>query len=289
MISLRNSVSPLRRHAKATRVFCAAAGVMLAIAFSEAQSAFEYERGSLGSFALGGGIDLQEPAALDLLCNPALEFDRQLSADAWGSRLYNMSEYELGAGAIALNVGCLTFGGAAIQLTGSQFYWERESSVVFAGQLMEGLRCGMRLYRREIEFAEGYGRFSLTGVSIGGTYGAGTRLKLGVAIENLNRPRYSDGDNPAQISGRVDICYQLHSRARVVMRQQFSAAVADRFSIGQRIDLFGQASLLVGVGTNPTELGGGVSFDFLGFKVEYGYRDNVYLGGTHRVGMTWSH
>ena len=69
--------------------------------------------------------------------------------------------------------------------------------------------------------------------------------------------------------------------------EDISNQYSERVRIGQRLQLVEQLDLLIGLSTNPTELSGGVIIDFLGFEVEYGYRDNVYLGGTHRVGMIW--
>jgi len=261
--------------------------LILAINVPQLRAAFEYEHGSLRAFALGGAVNSFSGTALDLLTNPAIPVGHSVSAEGWLSRLYNLHDFELGAGAVAATHKRITVGIAETQLTGSDYYWENELSGVVAFGLKQNLRLGIRLDRRELEYAFGYGRFSLHALSAGLWWQPRNRVSIGVALASVNSPRFTEAEEPLPLTGRFDIGFTVSERVRVYTTQEFEDELADRLKFGQELQLSNELDLLIGVSTNPTELSGGGGIDFLGFTVEYGYRDNVYLGGTHRVGMTW--
>ncbi len=285
MTSPRSSVLPWRLYASIITALVLVVGTWC----DSAEAAFEYERGSVTSYALGGVVATDEALALDLLQNPAVFIDGHVAVEGWVSRLYNLDDFDLGAGAALINYRLFTAGVAAVQLTGSDFYWEKEVSGLLAVSPWTHFRIGLRADRRTVEYALGYGRFGLTSFSAGAWWKLSPSLSLSGAIADFNRPRFSKNAEPVPITGNFSIACQLTPAVHVYATQDIAADYADRFRIGQKLAITRQVKLLIGLGTSPTELSGGVIFDFLGFTVEYGYRDNVYLGGTHRVGMSWSY
>lgn len=254
-----------------------------------ANAAFEYERGSVASYALGGVIAADRTCALDLLINPSIPVEGNVTAEGWVSRLYNMGDFELGAGALAVRYRAVTTGFAAVQLTGSDFYWERETSGIVGLSVSRSFRVGARVDFRELEYAHGFGTFNLASVSMGLWWQATARMNVAIAVNGINRPAFTEQSRQLPLSSNVSLSYSLNSAVSIYGMQEFSDDYSDRLRIGQKLIVADRFSLLMGLSTNPTELSGGVILDFFGFAVEYGYRNNVYLGSTHRVGMSWSY
>ena len=59
----------------------------------------------------------------------------------------------------------------------------------------------------------------------------------------------------------------------------------DRLSLGQRVNIGQGLALRVGIRTEAVDISGGLSLKIDKFFFDYGYSDNAYLGGTHRIGL----
>lgn len=253
------------------------------------QAAFaELPRGSTSAFALAGTPNLTGPAPLDLSVNPALSFNSSLTLEGIASRLYEMSDFDIAAGAAVFSRGRISFGLAAAQLVGLDYYAER--SLLFAVSIAphRRWRFGFGFEQQRIEFAEGYGNLSMLAISFGTLINPNDRLWLGGSVGNINRPRFDRQDEPLPLYGLFAAAYQATPSVTIILAHHLNERYPGRFSLGQQWAVVEDLDLLFGLETEPLEISGGFSLKLRGFNFEYAYRNNVYLGGTHRVGLRFS-
>lgn len=260
----------------------------LGIALSIEQTAFaELPCTSVTSFALGGAIRLSSPPLLDIYLNPALADSNRYGLEFSAARLFEMSDFDIGAGAFAYRFRGISTTAAITDLLGADYYSERSSFFAVSVSPVHGFRVGAGLEQRHLEYGEGYPGASLYSFSLGGVVALRERLHVAAAILDLNGPRYCDADSRLPLRTELAASYSV-SPITVALAHHMNSRLPDRFSMGQAISLTKDFELLFGIESEPLELSGGFSFKLRGFNFEYGYRNNVYLGGTHRVGLRYS-
>lgn len=255
------------------------------LAASRVHAAFEYPVGSVPSYAKAGTVNLQHPSALDLYLNPALACGGKTGVDLYLSRLYNLEDFQLVSGAALLDRGRFSIGGGVTQLSGSDYYWERSYLIAAAVSLLCRLRAGLSVNHLRLEYADGYDGISLTSLSLGAFWTAQEKLAFGAVARNLNRPHYGSGSQSLPLTGELAVSYVFSGAFSFHLTQHLEEKVRDRVFIGQQMNLTKELTLYLGLATEPTEVGGGFSLGIGGFMFDYGFRDNVYLGGTHRFGL----
>jgi hypothetical protein len=254
---------------------------------STLSAAFEYPVGSVNSFALAGNLNLRESSPLDLYLNPALRFLQQVGVDLSLSRLYNMPDFDLASGAAVWNYRRFTLGVGSTQLTGSDYYWERSYLLSASTSLYRNTRVGVSANYLRVEFSEGYRSLDLLSFNVGGLWDIRDNLSVAASLHNLNRPRFAGQSKPLSLAGSICAAYVFSPDFTIVASERFAESLHNRFSLGQQINLLHDFSLRFGIASDPTEFGGGFSLRIRGLFFDYGFRDNVYLGGTHRFGLRY--
>lgn len=255
--------------------------------YSQIASA-ELPRGSAASFALGGTPNLFQPSPLDISLNPALSCSARLSFEGIASRFYELSDFDIASGAVAYRHRMVTFGISAVQLIGAEYYSERDFRGVASLAPKHFLRFGVGLEHQQIEFGEGYGKTSAVAISLGALFVPTSRAALAISVDRINRPRFDRQDDHLPLRGHVSATFLATPSLTVVMSNHFDESYPDRFCLGQQITIVKDFDLLLGLTTEPFEISGGFGLKLRGFNFEYAYRNNVYLGGTHCVGLRYS-
>ncbi|GEM_PF-2870656 len=266
--------------------------IALLFALTGAQAvhgAFEHPIGSVLSFARAGSVNLYRSSPLDLYVNPAVRVDRKISADLSWSRLYNMSDFQLASGAASVNHRGLSVGIGTTQLAGAEYYWERSYLLAGSMALPYHLGVGASVNRLCVEYGEGYSGLSMTALNIGLVCHLRETLIVGLAARNINQPHYESGSQSLPLIGEFSVSYVFSDAFSFHLTHHLEEKVRDRFVFGQDINVTKELSLCLGIATDPTEFGGGFSLAIRSLTFDYGFRDNVYLGGTHRLGLRYVH
>lgn len=260
---------------------------VLLIGTESASGAFEYPTGSVPAFAKAGCVDLHRPSSLDIYANPALRVPGKIGVDLSLSRLYNLSDFQLASGAASINRQTFSLTIGSTQLTGSNYYWERSYLLAGSVGLPYRLRVGVSANYLRVEYAGGYHSLGLTALNVGVAWCARQAVAVGVVARNINRPHYRSGSQSLPVIGETSVSYAFSDAFSLFLTQHLEENVRDRFFIGQKVNVTREFSLHLGLATEPTEISGGFSLGVGSLMFDYGFRDNVYLGGTHRFGLRY--
>jgi hypothetical protein len=250
-------------------------------------AAFEYPSSSVPAFAKAGCVNLHKPSSLDLYANPALRISGKIGVDLSLSRLYNMSDFQLVSGAASIDCKMFSLTVGSTQLTGSDYYWERNYLLAGSVGLPFCLRVGASANYLRVEYADGYCGLGLTALNLGVAWYAGESVVVGAVARNVNRPHYKSGSQSLPLIGEISVSYVFSDAFSFLLTQHLEENVRDRFFVGQEVKVSKELSLYLGLATEPTEISGGFSLGVGGLMFDYGFRDNVYLGGTHRFGLRY--
>jgi hypothetical protein len=110
---------------------------------------------------------------------------------------------------------------------------------------------------------------------------------VGGAARNINRPQYQSGSQSLPLIGEISVSYVFSEAFSFLLTQHLEERVRDRFFVGQEVNIAKEFTLHLGLATEPTEISGGFSLGVGSLMFDYGFRDNVYLGGTHRFGLRY--
>ncbi|TFH64007.1 MAG: hypothetical protein E4G91_07155 [Candidatus Zixiibacteriota bacterium] len=262
--------------------------LVLMIGTEPASGAFEYPSGSVKSFAKAGCVNLHKPSPLDLYIDPALRILGKIGVDLSLSRLYNMSDFQLVSGAASLDRKTFSLTVGSTQLTGSDYYWERSYLLAASVGLPYRLRVGASANYLRVEYAGGYSSLGLTALNLGVAWHAHETVALGVVARNVNRPQYTSGSQSLPLTSEISVSYIFSDAFSFFLTQHLEEKVRDRFFVGQEVNVSKEFSLNLGLATEPTEISGGFSLGVGSLIFDYGFRDNVYLGGTHRFGLRYT-
>lgn len=259
----------------------------LLIEVDSASGAFEYPTGSVRSFAKAGCLNLHKPSPLELYVNPALEIPGKIGVDLSLSRLYNLSDFQLASGAACINHKALSLTAGYTQLTGSDYYWERSYLLAGSVGLPYHARIGVSANYLRVEYTGDYRSFGLTTLNFGIAWYAHKAVAVSAAARNINQPHYRSVSQSLPLIGEFAISYVFSDAFSFHLTHHLEENVRDRFFIGQEAGITKEFSLHLGIATEPTEISGGFSLAVSGLMFDYGFRDNVYLGGTHRFGLRY--
>ena len=281
--SRRKRASQLRRRSE----FFLLVGFILAVLTTQDIFA-ELPRGSISSFALGGTPNLISAGPLDMAINPALASCSTYAVEVMASRLHEMSDFDVAAGAAQYSYRNLSFGIVVNQLVGLDYYADR--SLLLAATIAPHRiwRLGVGIEHRRLEFGEGYGTVSTVTASCGIVVRLNDKAAIALSGLNINRPKFDSNDDPLPLAGQIAATYIANATLTIVFAHQIEERYPDRFCIGQQVTIVKDVDILIGLTTEPFEISGGLSIKLRGFNFEYAYRNNVYLGGTHRVGLRFS-
>ena len=260
---------------------------VLLVGAETAPAAFEYPSGSVPSFAKAGCVNLHKPSSLDLYINPALRISGKIGVDLSLSRLYNMSDFQLVSGAASIDRKTFSLTVGSTQLTGSDYYWERSYLLAASVGLPYRLRIGASANYLRVEYAGAYCSLGLTALNLGVAWYAHEAVVVSAVARNVNRPHYKSSSQSLPLISEISVSYAFSDAFSFFLTQHFEENVRDRFFVGQEVNIAKELSLHLGLATEPTEISGGFSLGVGGLIFDYGFRDNVYLGGTHRFGLRY--
>ncbi len=262
--------------------------LVFALSAETAAATLEEQAGSIQSFAMAGAVDLFKISPFSTLLLPALSPERGVGVEANWGRMHGMSEFELYSAAAGYVRGHWAGVIGLQQLGGSEFYWERNFGLAMSRQLAGPFRIGLRGAYQAVEFGEGYRSLDRFSWGCGAVLEIDSSLRAAIAGHNLGAGRFTDGTEATPRSVLIALGWAPTDELTVSLMHDVIEHLPDRFHAGQRLKIAGPLALLVGIATNPTDFAGGATIKVGGIEFEYGYRNNVYLGGTHRFGVLYA-
>lgn len=236
---------------------------------------------------MSGAVDLLDVSALDLYAHPAIGLETRWQLDLSATRLYDMPDFTLGSAAAVARFGKAGLGLTTTQLTGSDFYWERSYTGVLSWQLFQHCRIGLAGSYQLLQFDGGYDELSFITLSLGTAIILDNNAQIAVSIHNINKPAYFSGGQSLPHKAELSGAYRFSDLLSFFSTYHIEEAMPDRFSVAQKATLNGQCALRLGLQTNPLDVSGGISVRVGKFCFDYAYGDNIYLGGTHRIGLRY--
>lgn len=264
------------------------AALLVLLLAGSVQGAFDYPGGSMRSFAQAGATNLWNPSPHDVATNPALAPLRQLVFAADWSRLYRMADFDLSSAGASYTTSGLTASLTVRQLSGSGYYWERQYTLALSQGVHRSLHWGGSLRYLRIEFGEGYRSLSTLVFDMGALIDIASDMRVGVSGQNLTGARLDAAVERMPREATLALTWLISKELALSLSHQISESLPDRFAAGQELHVCDEFSLLLGVSNNPTDFAGGFSLRLGGIEFEYAYRNSVYLGGTHRIGVQYA-
>jgi hypothetical protein len=150
------------------------------------------------------------------------------------------------------------------------------------------LRVGASANYLRVEYTGGYNSLGMTALNLGVGWHKYEAVAVGAVARNVNRPHYKSSSQSLPLVGEISVSYVFSDAFSFFLTQHLEEKVRDRFFIGQEVNVAKEFSLHFGLATEPTEISGGFSLGVGSLMFDYGFRDNVYLGGTHRFGLRYT-
>jgi hypothetical protein len=237
---------------------------------------------------MSGAVDLLEMSALDLYAHPAIHPAGYWQLDLSVTQLHNLSDFTLGSGAIVMGIRKLSVGLATTQMTGSEFYWERSYTGMLSWRMLPSCRIGLTGSYQLLQFDGGYDELGLITFSVGAVVSASDNAQIAASLHNLNHPSYFSEGQSLPYKTDFSSAYQFNNLLSFYSTYHLEEKMPDRLSVAQKAVLSDQFVLRLGLQTNPLDVSGGISVKVGKFCFDYAYSDNIYLGGTHRIGLRYS-
>jgi hypothetical protein len=171
--------------------------------------------------------------------------------------------------------------GAAISHLGIAGYDELDLRFAAAGEPVAGVSVGIMAHAL-VRNAGRYGSDMAPAVDVGAAW-RGRQLSAGAALQRLNEPRFSAGDELSPrfvVSGRWSPVEQFH-----VVADLSREGSDDALAVGVEFRLVPQVMLRMGVGTAPLQYSGGLAVCVGPLALEYAYRFHPLLQATHVLGI----
>lgn len=203
-------------------------------------------------------------------------------------RLHGMSDFTHGGGAASLSHGSWSLTLASTQLTGSDFYWERSYLAAISMQPLERMRIGIAVRYELLQFSGGYRELDRVVLSLGSTIRISEVWQIAVSGDDVNRSRFDHELAAHPLIGTVSVTFQPTQAVKLLLTHRMSESTPDRLSLAERVEVAEPLVLRLGICSNPLDMAAGFSLAFGKFSFDYAYSNNVYLGGTHRLGLRYS-
>lgn len=220
-----------------------------------------------------------------LTCNPA-----QASSDLRGgvsvvyTKPYGMPELDCMRAVAAIGLPRLQLN-AGLQVLGMQGYHEYDLGLGLGGSVAGDLNAGVAVHGLLVEMP-GSGWLYAPAVD-GGILWSVSRLRLGIAVRNLNQPRLGNGD---VIESQLRAGVAWEPVTPLLLAADFTKqGQRERLGAGMEIRIFPELGVRTGMETAPWCLHAGLGLRIRSrLGVDYGYSYQPETGATHFFGLSYT-
>ncbi|MGQ9707588.1 MAG: hypothetical protein ACUVUR_01770 [bacterium] len=170
---------------------------------------------------------------------------------------------------------------SGLQVLGLKNEREFDLGTVLGTRLLTGLTVGIGIHGL-VRDQKGYGGDFASALDFGILWLAG-RLRLGIAGQRLNSPRFRAGDELNSVI-RAGLSWEPVSALHLAIDAEKDSNI-ERLLGGAELRLFPELCLRCGVETFPFSLRAGMSVRVDWLSLDYGYHYHPQLGDTHILGI----
>ena len=262
--------------------------LILLLACPEARSAFEQRPRGARAAGLAGSTVAVEGDLWAPFSNPSCLYSikgTNITAE-FVPGIFGM--WEIKGTAISLSRTAAE-GAFAISLSAFGFALYREFSVALAAarELNERIVLGVNLNFYSLKI-DGYGSGQAAGVDIGALVHIAQDVSYGVALRNVNRPSFGDGDESLPQSMAMGISVCPLPAARVAVSAQKDNRYPFELSVGVEYCIEDLLTLRLGASHEPSTIAVGIGIRTSLLRMDYAYTLHPDLGGTHCVSLSFA-
>jgi hypothetical protein len=227
-----------------------------------------------------------EPSAF--LANPgALGFLEHKGIQAGLARLYDLDELTQAEIAAAFPLGRFCLGGVWSAFGKEDYYQESQFNLACAYTLTNYLSLGLNAKLMHISFSSEYSRLFAYSVDIGSVCKANSKVQLGLAARNLNRPRLVEGSDDIATNFCLGLAVFPFKEVTLLADLSYEERYKEQLHLGQEIMLVENLPLRFGIETAPARYALGAGFEFGKFVFDYAYVSHSVLGDTHKISFSY--
>ncbi len=228
-----------------------------------------------------------EPSAF--LANPgALGFVRHKGIQAGLARLYDLddlAEAEMSA-VFPFRRFCL---GAAWSVFGKEdYYRESQFSLAFAYTATDLLSFGLNVKLMSVSFSSDYGSLSAFSVDLGSMWKLNSKVQMGLAAKNLNRPELVEGSDDIPTNFCLGLAVFPFKEVTLLLDLIYEDRYKEQLHLGQEITLVEKLPLRFGIQTGPARYALGAGFELGKLVLDYAYVNHSVLGNTNKISFSYS-
>ncbi len=246
--------------------------------------AYEFEGGI--QTGMGRTVILSQPTATQFLTCPgaAFESDRFLFESGW-QRRFELKDLDEVYFAAAYRHHAWTGAIGFSQLGRSNYYTEKVIRAAGAYRFRDYSLAA--IFSGKIVEIEGFSRLRAGSAGIATGWHRGL-YHLGVAIDNINRPKLAEHLESENVTYDIFAEIAHPGSFAVTGRATFEKNEEPRLSLGQRFRLPGGHALFWGIAQNPLTYGGGLNAAFRRMSLAYAVNYHPVLGFTHNISFNFA-
>jgi len=270
-----------------TRTFPLAA-LWLCLCARPLNAAFDHLPSGPRALSMGGAMAALPGDAFGLLYNPASPSTAAGSSAAAAWTLpYADPDLKTLAGGIALHHPSFDRRGAfaaAIRRYGSERWHEQTVTAGYSREIAGSLHAGISVSGFSTG-GEGIRENGATGLNAGIQMPVGERVILGVSSFNLNAPSMGEGGMRLPRSTVAGFSCRLASGNLLTTNLLADPERPARLLVAGEFRVTGKVVVMAGVGTDPSIVSTGASFEAGGFRATAAFSRHIDLGTTASLGL----
>lgn len=226
-----------------------------------------------------GGISYN-PASLGLLKKGMVQFGY--------CQLFNLRELETRDLYLAFPRRRLTYGMGVFIFGKKDYYQETILAFSLAYRVKKLFSLGINMKYMKVSFNSKYDDLSAMGLDGGVVFQPSEKVGFGLALRNFNQPSLVKSSKDVPFSWAVGTTIAPFDSFRLSFNLSKEKRYPVRVHLGQEIKILSNLYLRAGMASQPIRYGLGMGIDLSRFCLDYCFLEHPVLGGTHRIGLSFS-
>ena len=262
--------------------------LIILVYLNPAYGAFEEKPASARSLSLGDANTSLCTESSNLFTNPAsLGFISKKELQLSWSQLYGLKELTSGDFYFSFPLNKQLTLGMGYNIFGKNDYYTESLVIIGLGMKMnEYLSAGTNLKYYQLSFPAPYGDHHTAGFDIGSQLNLKEKVRLGVALKNINQAELIKDSEIIPFSYSLGISLYPYKNILLTADLYKTRDQDEELKFGQEIKPLPGLFLRFGMKPSPAcySLGSGLEIEKL--KFDYGYLSHPTLGGSHKLTLS---
>ena len=179
------------------------------------------------------------------------------------------------------SIGSFGIGGMSY---GFDLYRESKLSLAYSYNYLNKFFAGLTINYQTLSI-QNYGNDGALFFNIGGLAYLSNVLRLGFAIQNINRATYGDKDDQIPMIFNTGFSYDVVDELTINFAVEKDIKYKASFQFGINYDLIEYFSLRTGFSNEPSKFSAGIGINYSMFSLDYAMFTHNDLGLTHQAGI----